>query len=259
MRVGLACAVMIACGLAHAEIQTQKLTYQADDGTVLHGYYAYDDSLTGPRPGVVVVHEWWGLNSYAQKRARDLAALGYSALAIDMYGEGQHTEHPTEAMAFMQAALADAPRAQQRFMAGVRELQKQPHTEADKIAAIGYCFGGKVVLDMARQGAPLAAVVSFHGALATQTPAQPGSVKAKVLVLNGEDDSMISAQQIADFKAEMQQANAAYSFINLPDAKHGFSNPDADQHQAQGLDVAYNAKADQLSWQKMKALLSTVF
>lgn len=259
MRAILAGTLALLCHLAQAEIQTQKLIYQADDGTTLHGYHAFDDSLSGPRPGVIVVHEWWGLNDYAQKRARDLAALGYSALAIDMYGEGQATEHPKQAMAFMQTALANADSAKQRFEAGLNTLKQFPQTDTQKLAAIGYCFGGKVVLDMARQGLPLAAVVSFHGALATATPASPGSVTAKVLVLNGEKDSMISAQQIQDFKAEMTQAAAQYEFVNLPDAKHGFTNPDADAHQAHGLDLAYNPKADQVSWEKMKDLFDQIF
>ena len=259
MRTLFAGILMAACTMAHAQIQTQKIEYHAPDGTVLHGYHAFDDSIQGPRPGVLVVHEWWGLNEYAQKRARDLAALGYSALAIDMYGEGKVAEHPKDAQAFMQAALSNADAAKERFMAGYAALQQQDQTEPNKMAAVGYCFGGKVVLDMARQRVPLAAVVSFHGALGTNTPATAGSVAAKVLVANGELDSMISEAQIQAFHAEMKQANADYTFINLPDAKHGFTNPDADRHQAQGLDLAYNPKADEVSWAKMKALLDEVF
>ena len=170
----LAVVLLAFSAASHAAIQTQEIPYTSADGTKLIGYYAYDDAVKGPRPGVVVVHEWWGLNDYSKRRARDLAGLGYSALAIDMYGDGKNTEHPKDAMAFMQAALKDGKAASARFQAGLDLLKKQPHTDPDKIAAIGYCFGGKVVLDMARQGVPLDGVVSFHGALATETRGAPG-------------------------------------------------------------------------------------
>ncbi|WP_241494948.1 dienelactone hydrolase family protein, partial [Pseudomonas mediterranea] len=165
MRRLLAVVLLALSGAGHAAVQTQEMPYTSADGTKLIGYYAYDDAIKGPRPGVVVVHEWWGLNDYAKRRARDLAGLGYSALAIDMYGDGKNTEHPKDAMAFMQAALKDGKAASARFQAGLDLLKKQPQTDPDKLAAIGYCFGGKVVLDAARQGVPLAGVVSFHGAL----------------------------------------------------------------------------------------------
>ncbi|KPC22662.1 Dienelactone hydrolase [Pseudomonas savastanoi pv. glycinea] len=153
MRVWIAMIMMGLTGLAQAAIKTEQIDYKSADGTKLVGYYAYDDAVKGPRPGVLVVHEWWGLNDYAKRRARDLAALGYSAMAIDMYGEGKNTEHPKDAMAFMQAALKDSDAADKRFDAGLEQLKKQPQTDPKKIAAIGYCFGGKIVLDAARRGA----------------------------------------------------------------------------------------------------------
>ena len=208
---------------------------------------------------MIVVHEWWGLNDYAKRRARDLAALGYSALAVDMYGDGRNTQHPDDAKAFMNAALADPAIPKARFQAGLDLLKAQPQTDPARLAAIGYCFGGKVVLDMARQGLPLAAVVSFHGALVTATPATPGSVKAKVLVEHGAADSFITAEQIAAFKAEMDQASADYRFVELPGAKHGFSNPDADAHKGHGLDLGYQKEADERSWADMQALFKDVF
>ncbi|MBC9251634.1 dienelactone hydrolase [Pseudomonas alcaligenes] len=253
-------ALLLACsGLAQAAIHTQEIPYTAADGTRLIGYHAWDDALAGPRPGVIVVHEWWGLNDYAKRRARDLAALGYSALAIDMYGDGKNTQHPADAQAFMQAATADAGAARARFNAGLDLLKAQPQTDPARVAAIGYCFGGKVVLDMARQSVPLAAVVSFHGALATTTPATPGSVKARVLVEHGAADSFVSPQQVADFKSEMDKAGADYRFVALPGAKHGFSNPDADAHKGHGLDIGYQKAADEQSWADMQALLKEVF
>ena len=253
-------ALLLCCStMAQAAIQTREVPYTAADGTRLVGYHAWDDAISGPRPGVIVVHEWWGLNDYAKRRARDLAALGYSALAVDMYGDGRNTQHPDDAKAFMNAALADPAIPKARFQAGLDLLKAQPQTDPARLAAIGYCFGGKVVLDMARQGMPLAAVVSFHGALVTATPATPGSVKAKVLVEHGAADSFITAEQIAAFKAEMDQAGADYRFVELPGAKHGFSNPDADAHKGHGLDLGYQKEADERSWADMQALFKEVF
>ncbi len=259
MRYSLLVLLMAASFAAQAEIQTQEIPYTAADGTQMVGYYAYDDAIEGKRPGVVVVHEWWGLNDYAKSRARDLAELGYSALAIDMYGEGKNTEHPKDAMSFMKAALADADAAKGRFNAGLDLLKQQQHTDTANLAAVGYCFGGKVVLDMARQGAPLAGVVSFHGALATETRATPGSVKARVLVEHGSADSMVSADDVAALNTEMVKAGADYRFVNLPGAKHGFTNPGADKFQEKGVDVAYNKAADERSWADMQRFLKEAF
>ena len=262
MRIFLALFLLAVSGLSQAAIKAQEIPYQSPDGTKLIGYYAYDDAVKGPRPGVVVVHEWWGLNDYAKRRARDLAGLGYSALAIDMYGDGKNTEHPKDAMAFMQAAIKDSDAASARFQAGLDLLKKQPQTDPDKIAAIGYCFGGSVVLNAARQGLPLAGVVSFHGALATKAPATPGSVKAKILVEHGALDSMVTAENVAAFKAEMDKAGADYQFVNLEGAKHGFSNPDADRlshGDHGGPDIGYNKAADEKSWADMQAFFKKIF
>ncbi|WP_085693942.1 MULTISPECIES: dienelactone hydrolase family protein [unclassified Pseudomonas] len=262
MRLFLALTLLLASGFSQAAIKTQEIPYQSADGTKLIGYYAYDDALKGPRPGVVVVHEWWGLNDYAKRRARDLAGLGYSALAIDMYGDGKNTEHPKDAMAFMQAALKDSAAAGARFQAGLDLLKKQPQTDPQRLAAIGYCFGGGVVLNAARQGVPLAGVVSFHGALATSTPAAPGSVKAKILVEHGALDSMVTPDNVAAFKAEMDKAGADYRFVTLDGAKHGFSNPDADRlshGEHGGPDIGYNKAADEKSWADMQAFFKNIF
>lgn len=261
MRRLLAVVLLAFSGASLAAIQTQEIPYTSADGTKLIGYYAYDDAVKGPRPGVVVVHEWWGLNDYAKRRARDLAGLGYSALAIDMYGDGKNTEHPKDAMAFMQAALKDGKAASARFQAGLDLLKKQPQTDPDKLAAIGYCFGGKVVLDAARQGVPLAGVVSFHGALVTNTPATPGSVKAKVLVEHGALDSMVTQDNVTAFKSEMDKAGADYKFVSLEGAKHGFSNPDADRlshGEHGGPDIGYNKEADEKSWADMQKFFKKI-
>ncbi|MBI6618222.1 dienelactone hydrolase family protein [Pseudomonas corrugata] len=262
MRRLLAVVLLALTCASHAAIQTQEIPYTSADGTKLVGYYAYDDAIKGPRPGVVVVHEWWGLNDYAKRRARDLAGLGYSALAIDMYGDGKNTEHPKDALAFMQAALKDGKAASARFQAGLDLLKKQPQTDPDKLAAIGYCFGGKVVLDAARQGVPLAGVVSFHGALVTNTPATPGSVKAKILVEHGALDSMVTEDNVTAFKSEMDKAGAKYEFVSLDGAKHGFSNPDADRlshGEHGGPDIGYNKEADEKSWADMQKFFKKIF
>jgi dienelactone hydrolase len=261
MRFWIAFMMMGLAGLAQAAIKTEQINYQSADGTQLVGYYAYDDAIKGKRPGIIVVHEWWGLNDYAKRRARDLAALGYSAMAIDMYGEGKNTEHPKDAMAFMQAALKDGDAANKRFDAGLEQLQKQPQTDPGKIAAIGYCFGGKIVLDAARRGEPLAGVVSFHGALVTNTPAT-GPLKVPMLVEHGAKDSMVTPENVAAFKKEMDAVKANYTFVSLPDAKHGFTNPDADRlshGEHGGPDIGYNKAADASSWKDMQAFLKKVF
>lgn len=262
MRLFLALTLLAVSSLTQAAIKTEEIPYQSADGSQLIGYYAYDDAIKGPRPGVVVVHEWWGLNDYAKRRARDLAELGYSALAIDMYGEGKNTEHPKDAMAFMQAATKDADAASKRFASGLDLLKKQQQTDPNRIAAIGYCFGGAVVLNAARQGVPLAGVVSFHGALATKTPATPGSVKAKILVEHGALDSMVTQDHVAAFKSEMDKAGADYQFVSLDGAKHGFSNPDADRlshGEHGGPDIGYNKAADEKSWADMQAFFKKIF
>lgn len=262
MRLLYALAVLGFSTFAHGAIQTHEIPYQSSDGTRLIGYYAYDDAKAGPRPGIVVVHEWWGLNDYAKRRARDLAGLGYSALAIDMYGEGKNTEHPKDAMTFMQAALKDTAASTARFDAGLALLKQQPQTDPARLGAVGYCFGGKVVLDAARRGEPLLGVVTFHGALATATPATPGSVKAALLVEHGAADSMVTPQQVSAFKQEMDTAGADYQFVSLAGAKHGFSNPDADRlshSEHGGPDIGYNKAADAQSWAQMKAFFAERF
>lgn len=262
MRFWIAVMMMSLAGLAQAQIKTQQFNYQSADGTPLVGYYAYDDAIIDKRPGVIVVHEWWGLNDYAKKRARDLAALGYSALAIDMYGSGKNTEHPADAMAFMNAVTANSVASAQRFEAGVTLLKQLPQTDPDKIAAIGYCFGGGVVLDAARRGDSLAGVVSFHGALNPRTNTLPGSIKAPILVEHGSKDSMVTPEVVAEFKTEMDDAQASYQFVTLNGAKHGFTNPDADRlshGEHGGPDIGYNKSADDISWADMQRFLSRVF
>lgn len=243
----------------HAEIRETPVDYRAGE-TQLKGFLVWDDARGAKQPGVLVVHEWWGLNEYARKRAHMLAELGYAALAVDMYGDGRNTEHPEEASAFMKSVVEHAGVARQRFLAAKEFLQKQPMVDAGSIAAIGYCFGGSTVLDMARQGVELKAVTSFHGNLVTTTPASKGAVKARILVLNGADDNFITRESIAAFEKEMSGAGARYRFVNYPGAKHGFTNPEADRlGKTYNLPLAYNADADRESWQAMRELFRAEF
>lgn len=242
-----------------AAIQSQAIEYQVD-GESFTGYLAYDDSITGKHPGVLVVHEWWGHNDYVRMRADMLAKLGYTAFALDMYGTGKLADHPEDATKFMQAVVSSMPLAEKRFQAAYNLLRNQPNVDASEIAAIGYCFGGGTVLHMARQGLDLAGVVSFHGALGTQAPAQAGKVKANVLVLTGEADPMITAEQVDAFREEMTNAGVNYTVYTYPGAKHGFTNPAADDFGKRfNMPLAYNKEADMDSWLKMKAFLAKIF
>jgi len=242
-----------------AEVISEVVNYQIE-GQSFTGYLSYDDAITGKRPGVLVVHEWWGHNAYARRRAEMLAAMGYTAFALDMYGSGKLAEHPDDAQKFMQATIANMKVAEARFNAAKQLLQKHPSVESNKIAAIGYCFGGGTVLHMARQGTDLAGVVSFHGSLATKTPAQAGQVKANILVFNGADDTFVTAEQIDGLKQEMKTAGAHLEFINYPGVKHSFTNPEADDFGKRfNMPLVYNAEADKDSWQRMQVFLEQVF
>lgn len=242
-----------------AAVQGTEVSYRAGD-TVLKGYIATDTAQKGSRPGVLVVHEWWGHNDYARKRARMLAALGYTALAVDMYGNGKQASHPDDAGKFAGEVRKNMPEAVARFKAAMALLQSQPTVEKNNIAAIGYCFGGGVVLEMARRGLDLKGVASFHGSLGTASPAQKGQVKAKVLVLNGDADPFTKPEQITAFKKEMTDAGVDFEFVGYPGAKHSFTNPGADVYgQKFNLPLAYNAEADRASWAEMQRFFQRIF
>jgi dienelactone hydrolase len=244
---------------AQAAIKGEEIEYKAGN-TVHKGYLVYDDAVTGKRPGVLVVHEWWGHNEHARNSARKLAEAGYVALALDMYGDGKRAEHPDQAGKFAGEVGKNLPLMKSRFEAGMKALRSRSQVDDKRVAAIGYCFGGSVVLQMAREGEKLRGVASFHGGLATEHPARPGKVKARVLVLNGADDPMVTPEQIAAFKKEMESAKADYRLVSYPGAKHSFTNPDADANGAKfNLPLAYNAEADQKSWAELQSFLKTVF
>jgi dienelactone hydrolase len=240
-------------------VKTKEVTYSSD-GTNLKGFLAYDQNKTGKRPGIIVVHEWWGLNNYAKERAEMLAKLGYVALAVDMYGNGKTTEDAAAAGKFSSEVMQHMDTAAARFYAGLKELKNQPQTDTNKIAAIGYCFGGGIVLRMALQGANLDGVASFHGDLPTEPVKNPKEVKANILVLNGAADPFNPKEKVEKFKNVMDSAGIKYKFINYPGAKHSFTNPAADSlGKKLNLPLAYNKKADKESWQAMKDFFKRIF
>jgi len=252
-------ALALAAFAAQAEIVGEELSYRAGD-TMLKGYLAYDDSIEGERPGVLVVHEWWGHNEYARIRADMLAAEGYTALAVDMYGDGKQASHPEDAGKFAAAVGGNMPQAEARFRAALQQLKNHATVDPQQVAAIGYCFGGGIVLAMARRGVELDGVASFHGSLATETPARKGQVKAKVRVFNGADDPMVTAEQISAFREEMEQAGVDYRLVNYRGAKHSFTNPQADRFGEKfGMPLAYNERADQKSWAELLRFFKELF
>ena len=260
----LFCALAWVIGCSKKEqsgpmIKGEEVTYEQDSIT-FKGYLVTDHASKEKRPGVLVVHEWWGQNSYARKRAEMLAELGYNALAVDMYGDGKTAAHPEDAGKFAGAVFKNMESAKARFMAAMKLLQDQETTESENIAAIGYCFGGGVVLHMARMGVDLKAVVSFHGSLATAMPAKEGQVKAMVLACHGADDPFVKKEDIENFKKEMDAAKVNYKFVAYEGAVHSFTNPDADSTGAKfNLPLKYNHKADESSWAEMQSLFKKAF
>jgi dienelactone hydrolase len=243
---------------ADTNVQGKAVDYSAN-GVVMKGYLAYDENIKGKRPGVLVVHEWWGHNEYARSRARMLAKLGYAALAVDMYGDGKQAMHPDDAGKFSSELMKNFDVAKSRFIAAMDFLKQQPSVDPARIAAIGYCFGGGIVLNMARQGVDLKGVASFHGGLTAVKAAEPGSVKAKILVLHGADDKFTTPEQIDAFRKEMKTSGADFQFISYPGAMHSFTNPEADTFAKKfDLPLAYNADADKRSWDELKGFLQKI-
>ena len=223
---------------------TREISYTTADGKTFVGFFAAPTSTT-PVAGVLVGPEWWGRNDYAVQRATELAENGYAALAMDMYGDKKTTEQASQANEWMTEVFQESDTLLNRAQAALETLKQQPEVDATRLAAIGFCFGGKVALDLARAGAPLKAVVSLHGNLSAQTPATAGAIQANILVLHGEKDSMVTLDDVAKFEQEMKNAQAKYLVKVLPNAKHGFSNPLADKRaKDNGIDLGYNALAE---------------
>lgn len=209
-----------------------------------------------PTAAIIVVHEWWGLNDYARNRAKMLAEEGYTAIAVDMYGNGTVATHPKDAKAFMNAAFAEPEKMTARFNAAKDELLKLRTVDKNRLFAIGYCFGGAVVLNQARAGADLYGVASFHGSLGTETPAQPGHIKAKLLVATGGADPMVPADQVGGFVTEMSNAGVELNLLSFPTAKHSFTNPDSTKAGKEfEMPLAYDKHADEVSWEALEEFI----
>jgi dienelactone hydrolase len=244
-------------GTAAGAIKTESITYQ-DGDTTLEGYLAYDDAIQGKRPGVLIVHEWWGLTEYPKQRATMLAKLGYVAFALDMYGKGKVTDDPKLASQWSGQFYQHPDLTKRRFAAGLDVLAKHPMTDPSHIAAIGYCFGGGICLEAARMGFDLDGVVSFHGSLASNLPAgMRRPIKAAILVCHGGDDPHVPFEQVDAFVKEMHAAHANWQVNIYGGAMHSFTNPAADTHGIEG--VRYNAQADHRSWQAMQAFFDEIF
>lgn len=240
---------------AHAAIHTETVEYK-DGDTVLEGYLAYDDAVETKRPGVLIVHEWMGLGPYAQRRAREIAELGYVAFAADIYGKGIRPQNHEEAG--KQAGIYKNNRASMRLRvnAGLQILKNHPLVDPPRMAAIGYCFGGTAVLELARSGADVRGVVSFHGGLSTPNPEDAKNIKSKVLVLHGADDPFSPASEIAQLEDEMKAAGVDYQVVLYEGAVHSFTDPEAGSDPSKG--AAYNESADKRSWEAMKVFFQEV-
>jgi dienelactone hydrolase len=242
--------------VCYGEIVTKAIDYQ-QGGQALEGWLAYDDSVKEPRPGILVFPEWWGLTDYPKHRAEQLAKLGYVAFAADMYGKGITTDDPNQAGQLAGKVKGDIDLLRARANAALDQLKSAPGVDPKQIAAIGYCFGGTVALELARSGADLAGVVSFHGGLDTPRPDDAKNIKGKILVCSGGDDAFVSPQQIAVFEDEMRKGNVDWQVIVYGGAHHAFTNPDADRHHIPN--IGYNAAADHRSWAAMQDFFDEIF
>jgi dienelactone hydrolase len=245
--IGLA-ITLFSASQASAALKTQTVVYKQND-TVMQGYLSYDDSFPGKRPGVVVFSEWWGLNDYPKMRADMLAKLGYVAFAADVYGNGLVAKDAQAAGTLATKYKGDRDLLRDRARAALATLKTRANVDPARLAAIGYCFGGTAALELARSGADLKSVVSFHGGLSTPTPQDARNIKAQILVLHGADDTFVTPEEVAAFEKEMKEAAVRYEVIKYPGAVHGFTNP-ANKGDLPG--AKYNAEADVKSWQAMK-------
>jgi dienelactone hydrolase len=257
--------VLLLCALcllsAKATIITKTVTYE-QDGAKMEGFFAYDDAITakGKQPGVLVFPEWWGLNDYSKGRAQQLAGLGYVAFGVDMYGDAQSTTDPEQARKLSAPFYKDPALMVSRAQAALDQLLKTGLVDDSKVAAIGFCFGGSASLALAYSGAPLAAVVTFHGGLIPVPADAAQKIKAKFLILHGALDPLVNKETVDAFLKSMNDAKLDYQFIAYSGALHAFSNPASDQARAAGLNgVAYNHEAAEHSWNQMQMFLKEIF
>jgi dienelactone hydrolase len=244
---------------ANAAVKEEPVTYK-DGDTTMKGFVVYDDAKKGKRPGIVVVHEWWGITKHTRDEARKFAEQGYTAFVADMYGDAKTADNPKDASGLMESLMGNPSGMQSRFNAARARLAKHSTVDAKKIGASGYCMGGAVVLNMARSGADLAGVAAFHANLSAQTPAAPGKVKSKIIVLNGADDPFVKPDSIDAFKKEMDAAKVDYKFINYPGAVHAFTNPEASAKGKEfNLPLAYHREADKQAKAEAAKFFRAVF
>lgn len=259
--VAASLAALVLASSAAAEVKTRVVEYR-HDGVVLEGFLAWDEAKASEakkQPGVIVCPEWWGNNDYPRSRARALAELGYVAFAIDVYGKGKLTSDPKEASAWAGELYGNPALGRARAMAGLAQLTAQPQVDATRLAAIGYCMGGTVALELARTGADLDSVVAFHAGKLTALgdAADNAKIKAKLTVCHGLADTFVSDEELASFHAQMKAAKVGYQFLAYSGAAHAFTNPNADRAGIPG--VAYDELADERSWEHMKLALAEAF
>jgi len=256
MRSFIPTLVVLGAALtAPAQIHTEAIEYKQGD-TVLEGYLAYDSAVKGQRPGVLIVHQWKGLTDYEKKRAEMLAGLGYNALAVDIYGKGIRPQSNQEAGVQAGKYKSNRDLLRARVQAGLAVLQKHELTDPKRVAAIGYCFGGTTVIELARSGADIAGVVSFHGGLDSPHPEDGKNIKCKVLALQGADDPFVPAKDLAAFEEEMRQAKVDWQLVKYGGAVHSFTEKEAGDNPKAG--AAYNEKADRRSWEAMKEFFGEI-
>jgi dienelactone hydrolase len=255
--------VLLALSLAvpaQAAIKEEPVTYK-DGETTMKGFVVYDDAVKAKRPGIIMVHEWWGITKHVHNEARKFAQQGYTAFIADMYGDAKTADNPKDAGALSGAVMKNPQAMESRFNAAKEQLAKHASVDPKRIGAVGYCFGGAVVLNMARAGADLAGVAGFHASLGLNTPAPAqGAVKAKVLVLNGADDPFVKKEQYAAFKKDMDAAKADYRIVEYPGAVHAFTNPEATELGKKfNLPLRYDAKVDKEAKAEASKFFATVF
>jgi len=251
----LASAALAVLG-AEAKVVTRTVAYE-QDGQKLQGYLAYDDAKAGPRPGVLVIHEWWGLNDYTKMRTRQLAEMGYVAFAADMYGDGKTTRDPKEAQAWSSAVSGQAGLLALRSKAGLDVMRREKMTDVEKMAAIGFCFGGTTVLELAYAGVPLKGVVTFHGGLVVPDAQQARKIRAPIVILHGAADTFVDPETLEGMRKALDAAKVDWFMVSYARAVHAFTNPDADSFKIPG--IGYNEKAAQRSWDEMARFFQVQF
>ncbi len=253
-----AAATAPAADTAAGSLKEETISFNADSAS-LQAFVVYDDSVKGKRPAVLVLPEWWGLNDYPKARARQLAKLGYVAMALDIYGDGKVATTPDSAKAYSAPFYANPQKGKARIDAAIARLRSYNNVDSANIGAIGYCFGGGVLINTARLGDDLKGIVSFHGSL-LGTPAKKGLLRTKMLICHGNDDKFVSAQDVATFRKQMDSIGADYKFIGYDGATHAFTNPASTENGKKfNMPIAYNAKADTASWQAMKEFFANLF